>query len=160
MRLTVAAIGRMRAGPERTLYELYAERIARVGPQLGFSGPDLREFDEGRGRDTRSRTAREAEALLGAVPGGARLIALDEAGKAMGSADFARLLERWKDEGARDCVLAIGGPDGHDESLRKRAGLVLSLGAMTWPHLLARVMLAEQLYRAMTILSGHPYHRP
>lgn len=159
MRLTIAAIGRMRAGPERALLDHYTLNAGRMGKALGFAGPDIKELDEARERDAPTRMAREAQALLGAVPDGAALIMLDETGSTLTSAGFAQLLENLRDRGTRHCVLAVGGADGHGEAVRARADHALSLGAMTWPHLLARAMLAEQIYRAMTILSGHPYHR-
>ncbi len=101
----------------------------------------------------------EAEELLAAVPPGAALVALDERGRDLTSEALAGQLGRWRDEGARAAAFLIGGPDGLGAAARERASLVLSLGRMTWPHMLVRAMLAEQLYRATTILAGHPYHR-
>ena len=103
--------------------------------------------------------AREGEALLAAVPDGARIVALDERGKSQTSEAFAKRLGIWRDDGVRAVAFLIGGADGLDESLRKRADMVVSFGALTWPHMLVRALLAEQLYRAHTILTGHPYHR-
>ncbi len=103
--------------------------------------------------------AREAELLLAALPEGARVVTLDAAGKALTSPQLADLIARWRDDGTRDLAFVIGGAEGLDEGLRRRADLTLSLGRMTWPHLLVRAMLAEQLYRAQQILAGHPYHR-
>ncbi len=155
MRITLAAIGRARAGPVRDLYEHYAERLDR-----GPLGPlTLKEAEEHRPLPPGELKRREAELLLGAVPEGARLIALDERGKAMTSADLATLLGRWRDEGIKDAAFLIGGADGLDDKARAAAHLTLSLGPMTWPHLLVRALLAEQLYRAQSILTGHPYHR-
>ena len=116
-----------------------------------------------RGRVGKSEKAtlksREAELLRGVVPAGAKRIALDERGKALHSRDFAEMLGAWRDDGVRDIAFLIGGAVGLDESLRRESDLVLNFGNLTWPHMLARVMLAEQLYRAYSILSGHPYHR-
>ena len=151
MRITLAAVGRAKAGPARDLYELYAERLTW---QL-----TLKEVEERRPLAPSALKEREGELLLAAVPENARLIVLDEAGKSLASADFARLIGRWRDEGIRDLAIVIGGAGGHSAVVRARADLVLALGAMTWPHLLVRGMIAEQLYRAETILSGHPYHR-
>ena len=155
MRITLVAVGRAKAGPARDLYEHYAERLGH-GP-LGPLG--LKEVEERRPLSVGELKKREAELLLAAAPEGARLIALDEKGKAVTSADFAALLGRWRDEGVRDAAFLIGGADGLDESLRDAAALTLSLGPMTWPHLLVRPLLAEQLYRAQSIMTGHPYHR-
>ena len=151
MRITLAAVGRAKAGPARDLYELYAERLTW---QLA-----LKEVEERRPLATSALKEREGELLLAAVPENARLIALDEAGRSLASADFARLIGRWRDEGIRDLAIVIGGAEGLSAVVRARADLVLALGAMTWPHMLVRGMIAEQLYRAETILSGHPYHR-
>ena len=151
MRITIAAAGRFRGGPERALYETYAKRI---------SWPvDLKEIDERGKLNPAAQRVREAERLLGAVPGGAVLIALDETGSALTSRAFASRIGRWRDEGVSGLAFAIGGAEGLDRTLIERASLVLSLGSMTWPHLMVRAMLAEQLYRAEAILRGHPYHR-
>jgi 23S rRNA (pseudouridine1915-N3)-methyltransferase len=151
VRLWLAAVGRARPGPETDLYQGYA---ARLQPSL-----QLREVEEKRRLSPPERKAREAEPLLGAVPGGAMLVALDETGRSMGSREFAIKLGRWRDEGVADLAFLVGGADGHGEAVRSRAGLLLSLGPMTWPHMLVRVLLAEQLWRAQSILAGHPYHR-
>lgn len=155
MRITLAAVGRAKAGPARELYDTYAARL-RSGPL----GPmTLREVEERRPLDPDQLRRREADLLLGAIPRGARLIALDERGKTLSSNDFARLLGRWRDDGIQDLAVAVGGAEGLDDSVRRAADLVLSLGPMTWPHLMVRALLAEQLYRANCILTGHPYHR-
>ena len=151
MRITLAAVGRAKAGPTRDLYEHYS---ARLNWRL-----TLKEVDERRALAPEALKASEGERLLAAVPEGARLIALDEAGRHLTSADFAELLGRWRDEGVQHLAIAIGGAEGLAEAVRARADLVLALGAMTWPHLLVRALVVEQLYRAQTILSGHPYHR-
>jgi len=151
MRLKVAAVGRWKAGPERSLYEHFARRIALP--------LELREVEEKKKLPPPALVRREAELLLAQVPKGAVMVALDERGKPFTSVAFARRLAAWRDDGVRDLVFAIGGSHGLDEGLRKKAALVLSLGPMTWPHLMVRAMLAEQLYRAQAILTGHPYHR-
>jgi 23S rRNA (pseudouridine1915-N3)-methyltransferase len=151
VKLTIAAIGRAARGPERDLYEHYAARIR--WPLV------LRELEEKRKLPPASLILREGELLLEAVPAKAMLVALDRRGKVLDSEAFARHLTRWRDEAMPDVAFLIGGADGHTESLLKRASLVLSFGAMTWPHLLARAMLAEQIYRAQQLLAGHPYHR-
>jgi 23S rRNA (pseudouridine1915-N3)-methyltransferase len=151
VKLTIAAIGRAGRGPERDLYEHYAGRIR--WPLA------LRELEEKKKLPSAQLVEREGELLLGAVPDKAVVVALDRRGRVLDSATFARRIERWRDESVADIAFLIGGADGHGDTLLKRASLVLSFGAMTWPHLLARAMLAEQIYRAQQLLAGHPYHR-
>jgi 23S rRNA (pseudouridine1915-N3)-methyltransferase len=151
VKLTIAAIGRATRGPERDLYEHYASRIR--WPLT------LRELEEKKKLSAAQLVVREGELLLGAAPKGATVVALDRRGKVVDSEAFARRLENWRDNGTADVAFLIGGADGHGEALLKRANLAISFGAMTWPHLLARAMLAEQLYRAQQLLAGHPYHR-
>lgn len=158
MRLTIAAIGKLKRGAEAELAARYLERAEATGKALGFT-IEVRELPEGRGERALDRMAREAEALRGLIPDRAAVILLDERGKSISSTQFADALRRWRDEGRRDVVLVIGGPDGLDASLRAAADITLAFGATTWPHQLVRVMLAEQVYRALTIISGHPYHR-
>ncbi|MEX0860292.1 MAG: 23S rRNA (pseudouridine(1915)-N(3))-methyltransferase RlmH [Cucumibacter sp.] len=159
MRLLIAAIGRLRAGPERELVTRYLERAKTTGRQLGLSGFEFRECAESRAAGPATRNKEEAAALLALVPADARLVALDERGKAITSEAFAHHIGRWRDDGTTSLIFAIGGPDGLDPAVRERADLIVGFSALTWPHQLVRVMLTEQLYRATTILSGHPYHR-
>ncbi len=119
----------------------------------------MNEIPESRGQTADLRKAEEAQRINEALDNGAALILLDERGKALGSESFAERIGRMRDDGKRQLIVAIGGPDGHDPSLRSRADLVLALGELTWPHQIARILIAEQLYRAATILAGHPYHR-
>lgn len=155
MRLTLAAVGRAKPGPLSQLYADYSTRFAR-GPW----GPlQLREVEERRPLPAQQMKQREGELLMAALPDKAYVMALDERGKSLTSRDFAQLLGRLADEGRGEVAFVIGGANGLSESLRQRADLLLSLGAMTWPHMLVRSLLAEQLWRAETILSGHPYHR-
>ncbi len=151
MRLTIACVGRLNDGPMLGLYRDYAGRLAWP--------ITLKEVEERRKLPAAKRMANEAVLLTAAIPKAARIVALDERGKALASAAFAQALSKWQGEGVGDVAFVIGGADGLDPALKKRASLLLSLGAMTWPHLLCRVLLAEQLYRAQSILSGHPYHR-
>lgn len=151
MRFIIVAVGRGGKGPEQALLNEYA---ARLRPPIEF-----KEVEERRASSVDERKAREAEKLLAAVPPGARIVALDERGKSLGSVDLAHKLGGWEDDGVSATAFLIGGADGHDESLRAKADLVLALGALTWPHMLVRAMIAEQIYRARTILDGHPYHR-
>jgi 23S rRNA (pseudouridine1915-N3)-methyltransferase len=151
VKLTIACIGRMASGPERDLYLHYARRIR--WPLA------LRELEEKRPLPAALLVERQGELLLAAAPAKALLVALDRRGKALDSQTFSRQLGRWRDDSVPDVAFLIGGAEGHGEALLKRAALVLSFGAMTWPHLLARAMLAEQIYRAQQLLAGHPYHR-
>lgn len=151
MKLLIAAIGRAARGPERDLYEHYAGRIR--WPLA------LRELEEKRKLPPAQMILRESELLLAAVPERAVLVALDRRGKVLDSEAFAARVARWRDDSVSDVAFLIGGADGHPEPLLKQVALVISFGAMTWPHLLARAMLAEQLYRAQQLLAGHPYHR-
>ncbi|MDP2803565.1 MAG: 23S rRNA (pseudouridine(1915)-N(3))-methyltransferase RlmH [Phreatobacter sp.] len=157
MRLIVVAVGRAKAGPETELASRYRERAAKAGKTLGFRAVETLTLDESRAADAGARKAEEAAAIRRVRAG--RLVLLDERGKNLGSADFAALLGRWKDAGEEATTLVIGGPDGLDPALRAEADLFLCFGALTWPHQLVRIMALEQLYRAVTILSGHPYHR-
>ena len=151
MRLHIVAVGKLKAGPHAALARHYAERLA--WPLA------LREVEEKRPLPPAEIKEREGALLLAAVPAGAVLVALDERGKTLSSAAFAQKLAQWRDGGTSDLAFLIGGADGLAEAVRQKAQLVLSLGAMTWPHLLVRGMLLEQLYRAQQILAGHPYHR-
>jgi len=157
MRLILIAVGRTKAGPETELAARYQDRAAKAGKALGFRAVETVTLDESRAADVAARKAEEAAAIRRVRSG--RLILLDERGKGLGSAEFANLLGRWKDASEEAATLVIGGPDGLDPALRAEADLTLSFGSMTWPHQLVRVMAMEQLYRAVTILSGHPYHR-
>ena len=149
----------MKSGPERDLLERYVKRLAGLAPSLGIAPVEWREFDESRARQPEARKAEEAKALLAAAPKGATLFVLDERGVSLSSEIFARDIATQRDSGAPALCLVIGGPDGLDPTLRQSARAVISFGAMTWPHQLVRVLAAEQLYRAATILAGHPYHR-
>ncbi|MCB8836658.1 23S rRNA (pseudouridine(1915)-N(3))-methyltransferase RlmH [Aurantimonas sp. VKM B-3413] len=159
MRLAVAAVGRMKAGPERELSERYFDRLKKAGPAVAFEFQSLAEYPESRLGSVTERRRDEAERLGAAIPEGAVRVVLDETGKTLTSEDFAEALAKFRDTGRRDLVFLIGGPDGHDPSLTSSADLVLSLGRMTFPHQIARILLAEQIYRSATILAGHPYHR-
>lgn len=155
MRLHLCAVGRLRTGPERALVDDYLTRLDRTGRPMGLGPAEEHEVEDKRG----GGMAAEALLLGRVVPEGAALCVLDERGKTLTSPEFARVLAEWRDGGRQDAAFVIGGADGLDPALRARADLVLSFGTMVWPHMLVRVMLAEQLYRAATILSGGPYHR-
>jgi 23S rRNA (pseudouridine1915-N3)-methyltransferase len=151
LRQLIAAVGRMKPGP---LADLQSEYVKRLSGPIG-----IKEVEERRALPSAERKAREGELLLAALPEDALLVALDEGGREFTSADFADRLQRWRLEGVKTLAFVIGGADGLAQPLVRRARLTLSLGAMTWPHLLARILLLEQLYRAQQILAGHPYHR-
>ncbi len=154
MRLHVCAVGRLRAGPERALADEYYQRFERTGRPLGLGPVVEHEVEDKKG----GGMAAEAALLGRVVPAGAAMVALDERGREMSSPEFAAMLAGWRDQ-AREVAFVIGGADGIDPGLRARAEASVSFGAMVWPHMLVRVMLAEQLYRAATILAGGPYHR-
>ncbi len=159
MKVSVHAVGRMKAGPERELADRYFERFAKSGPAVGLEFAGITEIVEGRAQSAAERRRDEGSRLQAQLVPGTALVLLDERGKSLSSEDLASRIGKLRDDGRKALVLAIGGADGHDQSLRDQAELVLSFGALTWPHQLVRVMLAEQLYRVATILSGHPYHR-
>ncbi len=159
MRIVVAAVGRPKAGPERQLAERYLDRAAKVGRALGIRGIEIVEVRESRAREAERRIIEESIALANLVPEGSIVAVLDGRGENLGSDALAARLSGWRDSGRHTVVFTIGGPDGLGGMLRARAELVLAFGAATWPHQLVRIMLMEQIYRTLTILSGHPYHR-
>ena len=159
MRLTLIGVGRVKAGPERELFDRYFKRAGELARAQGIAAIELREIDEGRARRAEERQAEEARAIRAATPKGAWLALLDERGAALTSRQWADEIGRARDGAAAAYALAIGGPDGLDPALKAEARSVISFGAMTWPHQLVRVMASEQLYRALSILGGHPYHR-
>lgn len=163
MRLAVIAVGRLKDGPERELCERYRERALALGRMMGLSGPEIVEIAESRGRRPEERKREEAEAILAQVasaktqPG--LLIALDERGRGLGSEAFASRIATARDAGTAHASFIIGGADGLSEDIRDRADLTLAFGTLTIPHQIVRALVLEQLYRAMTIIAGHPYHR-
>jgi 23S rRNA (pseudouridine1915-N3)-methyltransferase len=158
MRLGILCVGRLKAGPERELYTRYAARVAATR-NLGLAGLDLLEIDESRARNPAERMAQEGDGMLAALPAGARLVVFDERGKPASSVDFAAMVESERDKGVKSLWFAIGGSEGLAPAVRDKAGAVFSFGRMTLPHQIVRILVAEQIYRATTILSGHPYHR-
>ncbi len=159
MRILIACVGRMKAGAERDLVARYLDRAKAGGRSLGLSGFDVIEFSESSARRSEDRMAEEGASLIAALPSGSRLAVLDPRGKSLSSEDFSARIGNDRDAGAGAFCFMIGGADGLADVARSRADLMISYGAATFPHQLVRVMLAEQLYRATTILSGHPYHR-
>jgi 23S rRNA (pseudouridine1915-N3)-methyltransferase len=160
VRLQVLAIGRLKAGPEKTLAGDYQTRLEGLGRKAGISKLTIADFAESQNQTASQRQDEEARLLAAALAPKAFTLALDERGKSLTSEGFSQLLQRHLDQGTQDLAFLIGGPDGHSAKTRKNAGQILSLGEMTWPHRLVRVMLFEQIYRAVTIMVNHPYHRP
>lgn len=155
MRVHLCAVGRLRAGPERDLIDDYAQRFDRTGRGLALGPLSVIEVEDKKNLGM----AAEADLLARAIPSGALVVTLDERGKLLSSPEFADLMAHWRDGGRQDVAFVIGGADGIDPDLRARADASISFGRMVWPHMLVRVMLAEQLYRAASILAGLPYHR-
>ena len=155
MRVKICAVGRMRAGPEKALFDDYASRFDKTGRALSLGPLSVSEVEDKKNRGPLA----EAGLLRNALPRGALICALDERGATFTSPGFADQIARWRDNGTADLAFVIGGADGLTPDLRADANAALSFGKMVWPHMLARVMLAEQLYRAASILAGSPYHR-
>jgi 23S rRNA (pseudouridine1915-N3)-methyltransferase len=158
MHVTIAAVGRLKAGPERALLERFLDRIGKAARPLGLTVA-VREFPESRAATAAARMDQEAAAILAVVPAGAVVVALDEAGTPLASRALAERIAKWRQSAVADLVFVIGSADGLGAAVTRRADFRLAFGPATWPHQLARVMLAEQLYRVVTILTGHPYHR-
>jgi len=159
MRIVVAAVGRLKKGPEIELSERYAKRAAQTGRQLSLRDIEIIEIKESRADDTGKRKLEESIALANVIPQRAAVVLLDAHGENLDSASLAAQLAKWRRDDRPAVVFMIGGADGLSPSLRDKAELRLAFGAATWPHQLVRIMLLEQLYRATTILAGHPYHR-
>ena len=159
MRILIAAVGRLKQGPERELAERYRKRAADVGRKVGLPAFDVVEIKESRADNVERRMLEESIAIANVIPDRAVTVILDERGKAMNSASFATHLQDWRGTARPAVVFILGGADGLSPSLRDKADLALAFGALTWPHQLVRIMLLEQLYRAVTMLGGHPYHR-
>ena len=155
MRVQISVVGRLRAGPEKQLIDDYLKRFERSGKAHGFTEASLVEVEDKKGGGQQA----EAELLLKTIPKGAVIVTLDERGKLLSSPEFADRLGDWRDNGASCVCFVIGGADGLIKELRTQADFSISVGKMVWPHMLARVMLCEQLYRAASILAGSPYHR-
>ncbi|WP_342359774.1 23S rRNA (pseudouridine(1915)-N(3))-methyltransferase RlmH [Terrarubrum flagellatum] len=158
MRLNLAVVGRMKDGPERELVARYVKRAADAGRALGFSGPDVAEIAESRAPRPEDRRAAEGVSLAKAI-GESVIVCLDERGAVLSSEAIAGWLAVKRDGGTKAVAFVIGGADGLSEEMRGKAAAIWSFGAATFPHQIVRILAAEQLYRAMTILAGHPYHR-
>lgn len=155
MKLRITAMGRLRSGPERDMLDDYIERCSATGRAIGLGPLEETQIDN---RSLNSKTA-ESRALEDSLPQNCRLVLLDERGKALSSRQLAEKMGHWRDDGARETVFCIGGADGHDHSVLPKPDLMLAFGPAVWPHKLVRIMLAEQIYRATSILAGTPYHR-
>ncbi|OOY20068.1 23S rRNA (pseudouridine(1915)-N(3))-methyltransferase RlmH [Thioclava sp. DLFJ5-1] len=154
MKITICAVGRLRKGPERELIDDYLKRFEKSGRTFGLGPASVVEVEDKKGLGQSA----EADLLSRAIPDGSVIVTLDERGSLISSPEFATKLQGWRDQ-ARDVAFVIGGADGIDPSLRSRAEFSISFGKMVWPHMLARVMLTEQIYRAGQIIAGTPYHR-
>ena len=159
MRLQVLGIGKLKAGPEKTLADEYQARLEGLGRKAGITKLTVTDFAESQGQTASQRQAEEARRLADALAPKAFTLVLDERGKTFTSKSFSQFLQGHLDQGTPDLAFLIGGPDGHSAETRKHAGQLISLGEMTWPHRLVRIMLLEQIYRAVTIMVNHPYHR-
>jgi len=159
MRIVIAAVGRLKSGPERDLAERYRKRAADAGRSVGLQSFDVIEIRDSRADSVERRMTEESIAIANVIPERAVTVILDERGDSLSSASFAGHLQGWRGDNRSAAVFIIGGADGLAPSLRDKATLAIAFGAATWPHQLVRIMLLEQLYRAVTILSGHPYHR-
>jgi len=159
MRIVIAAVGRLKQGPERELAERYRKRAADAGRSVGLAAFDVIEIKESRADNVERRMLEESIAIANVIPERAVIVILDERGESVSSSSFAGHLQGWRTQGRPAVVFTIGGADGLAPSLRERANLAIAFGTATWPHQLVRIMLLEQLYRAVTMLSGHPYHR-
>lgn len=159
MRLRIAAVGRLKTGPERELMERYVERVNAAGRLISLAPLETIEVSESLARRPADRIREEWVGFRKPAITGARNVVLDGRGKSLNSEDFARKLAAFRDSGADATLFLIGGADGLPDEARKSADLVLAFGPATFPHQLVRILLAEQIYRAVTILTGHPYHR-
>ena len=159
MKLKLLAVGKLRSGPEADLISDYSRRIEGLAPGLGFGGFEIRELELKKRIEGPERKRLEGELILGEIPKGAFIVGLDERGKTETSKSFSDRLAAKRDEGVRDLVLLIGGADGLSDEVRARADRLMSFSPLTWPHMLVRVMATEQLYRGLSILAKHPYHR-
>jgi 23S rRNA (pseudouridine1915-N3)-methyltransferase len=159
MRIVIAAVGRLKQGPERELAERYRKRAADAGRSVGLAAFDVIEIRESRADNVGRRMLEESIAIANVIPDRAVTVILDERGESVSSPSFAGHLQGWRTQSRPAAVFMIGGADGLAPSLRERASLAIAFGTATWPHQLVRIMLLEQLYRAVTMLSGHPYHR-
>jgi 23S rRNA (pseudouridine1915-N3)-methyltransferase len=158
LRVGIHAVGRLKQGPERDLCARYVERAKLTGKAIGLTGFDITEHAESRASSAEARKADEARMFRASLPEGV-IVVLDERGGALSSEQFARQMARWRDDSRPAVSFVIGGADGLDPGLVDAADLTVSFSPLTWPHQLVRIMLAEQLYRSITILTGHPYHR-
>src|SRR5262245_60054121 len=159
MRILIVAVGRMKHGPERELAERYLKRAVAAGRSVGLSDFDVVEIKQSRAGNPERRNLEESIAIATVIPDGAVIVLMDTRGESMSSASFAGRLRGWSEQDRKAVAFVIGGDDGLAPSLWEKSSLASSFGSATWPHQLARIMLLEQLYRAVTIMAGHPYHR-
>jgi len=155
MKLRITALGRIRSGAEREMLDGYIERCSATGRAIGLGPLEETQIDT---RSLNSKAA-ESQALADSIPQGAKIVLLDERGKALSSRQLSEKIGHWRDDGTRETVFCIGGADGHDHAILPKPDLMLAFGPAVWPHKLVRIMLAEQIYRATSLLAGTPYHR-
>ncbi len=160
MRVGLAAIGRLKSGPEKVMADDYALRIEQLGRKAGITSLKSGEWGESQQATAKQRMDEESGILWSAVPPGSTTMVLDERGTSHSSEAFAAKIRRCADSGVADLIFLIGGPDGHAPETREKANHLIALGPMVWPHRLVRIMLLEQIYRSVTIMVNHPYHRP
>jgi 23S rRNA (pseudouridine1915-N3)-methyltransferase len=159
MRLLVAAVGRLKQGPEREIAERYRTRAIKAGRAAGITDVEIVEVAESRAREAERRKVEESIALAQLIPDRAVAVLLDQRGDNLSTEELTASLREWRAEARPAAVFLIGGPDGVAPGIEEKAQMRISFGAATWPHQLVRVMLLEQIYRAMTVMAGHPYHR-
>ncbi len=159
MHIHIGAVGRLKKSPEHVLADDYVGRVRKTGRPAGITGITVKEYAESQAATAQLRKSDEAQRLLAGCPPQSAIIVLDEHGAVMSSQQLAKHIGRLRDDGIQDVAFLIGGPDGHGAEVLDSAATKISFGAMTWPHRLVRIMLAEQIYRAITILLNHPYHR-
>ena len=159
MKIFIASIGRLKSEEEKPLFTKYLKRCRSISKAIGINSIDLIELAESRNQNTAKRKEEESKSILAALPNPEFLVTLDQTGKSLGSSDLSQLIQNQRSQNTKNLAFVIGGADGLSEGILAKSNLVLAFGAMTWPHQLVRVMLAEQIYRSFTILSKHPYHR-
>ncbi len=159
MRVSIAAIGKLKTGPEKLMADDYQKRIEVLGRKAGITSLKINEWSESQGGSAKQRMDDEAQILWAAVPQSALCLVLDERGQSHSSEGFASLIRKQADQGVSDLLFMIGGPDGHAPQTREKANGLIALGPMVWPHRLVRIMLLEQIYRSVTMMVNHPYHR-
>ena len=159
MKMIIASIGRLKSGEEKPLFDKYVKRSRDIAKSTGINSIDFIELAESQNRSIEKRKEEESDAILKALPSPNYLITLDQTGKSLSSDKLSKLIHEQRTQNTKNFAFVIGGPDGLSSNILAKSNLTLAFGSMTWPHQLVRIMLVEQIYRAFTILNGHPYHR-